>query len=162
MVVLSVADKKTNHHTTTNCNKNASESPDVALTNSSSSKIDPYYSADRDGLVLVDITVKDGKIDRIKQSEDKEEGESNGQLGTILDAKKGVCMPTFCDIHTHVDKSHTCERSRNESGSLAGADKSCEIDEIHWTEEELTLRMEFSLKTAYAHGTSAILSLIHI
>ena len=33
---------------------------------------------------------------------------------------------------------------RNESGSLAGADKSCEIDEIHWTEEELTLRMEFS------------------
>ena len=155
MVVLSVADK-TNHHTTTNCNKNASESPDVALTNSSSSKIDPYYSADRDGLVLVDITVKDGKIDRIKQSEDKEEGESNGQLGTILDAKKGVCMPTFCDIHTHVDKSHTCERSRNESGSLAGADKSCEIDEIHWTEEELTLRMEFSLKTAYAHGTSAI------
>ena len=65
-------------------------------------------------------------------------------------------MPTFCDIHTHVDKSHTCERSRNESGSLAGADKSCQIDEIHWTEEELTARMEFSLKTAYAHGTSAI------
>ena len=51
MVVLSVADK-TNHHTTTNCNKNASESPDVALTNSSSSKIDPYYSADRDGLEI--------------------------------------------------------------------------------------------------------------
>ena len=81
------------------------------------------------------------------------------QLGTILlDAKKGVCLPTFCDIHTHVDKSHTCERSRNESGSLAGADKSCQIDEIHWTEEELTARMEFSLKTAYAHGTSAIRS----
>ena len=120
MVVLSVADK-TNHHTTAIVIKML-PSPDVALTNSSSSKIDPYYSADRDGLVLVDITVKDGKIDRIKQSEDKEEGESNGQLGTILDAKKGVCMPTFCDIHTHVDNSQTCERSRNESGSLAGAD----------------------------------------
>ena len=63
MVVLSVADK-TNHHTTTRYSGCiASESPDVALTNSSSSKIDPYYSADRDGLVLVDITVKDGKID---------------------------------------------------------------------------------------------------
>ena len=140
--------------------------PEVALTNSSS-KIDralsSSYSGDRDGLVLIDITVKDGIIAQIKASssaeeeEEEEKGRNEQQLGTILlDAKKGVCMPTFCDIHTHVDKSHTCERSRNESGSLAGADKSCQIDEIHWTEEELTARMEFSLKTAYAHGTSAI------
>ena len=115
MVVLSVADKTTrSHHTTTNCNKNASESPDVASTNSSSSKIDPYYSADRDGLVLVDITVKDGKIDRIKQSEDKEEGESNGQLGTILDAKKGcVCQPSAISTLTWINRTPVNEVETN-------------------------------------------------
>jgi cytosine/adenosine deaminase-related metal-dependent hydrolase len=139
---------------------NGTKTDDV-LNSVSSSKGNPEVafgttnpSGDRDGLVLVDITVKDGIIARIKPSSEGEEEEE--EEGTVLDAKKGVCMPTFCDIHTHVDKSHTCERSRNESGSLAGADKSCQIDEIHWTEEELMARMEFSLKTAYAHGTSAI------
>ena len=112
MVVLSVADK-TNHHTTTKCNKNL-RNPDVALTNSSSSKIDPYYSADRDGLVLVDITVKDGKIDRIKQSEDKEEGESNGQLEQYSTRRKGcVCQPSAISTLTWINRTPVNEVETN-------------------------------------------------
>jgi len=153
VVLLSFAeDNGTKTDDVLNSVSSSKGTPEVAFrtTNPSSD-----YSGDRDGLVLVDITVKDGIIARIKPSFSSE-GEEEEEEGNVLDAKKGVCMPTFCDIHTHVDKSHTCERSRNESGSLAGADKSCQIDEIHWMEEELMARMEFSLKTAYAHGTSAI------
>ena len=48
--------------------------------------------------------------------------ETGGVL--ILDAQRGILCPTFADLHTHIDKGHTCERSRNPMGSLSGADAS--------------------------------------
>mgnify|MGYP002629844162 FL=1 len=126
---------------------------------------------DRDGLSTVNITILNGLISSIDPPEKEQEEEEvvttstddekkkksdDDDGGVILDLKNGICFPTFADLHTHIDKGHTCERSRNESGSLAGADESCQRDGEHWTEEELIKRMEFSLKTAYAHGTSIV------
>lgn len=111
---------------------------------------------DIDGLALVDIVIRDGKIAAVVPAGGGLS--SGGAAGELLevDVDGGMCWPTFSDIHTHIDKGHTCERSRNNSGSLAGADDSCAKDEVFWTREDVRRRMEFSLRSAYAHGTSAI------
>ena len=67
-----------------------------------------------------------------------------------------MCLPTFVDIHTHIDKAHTCERSRNLNGTLAGADAACANDFQHWTLEDAKRRMGFAIQCAYAYGTSAM------
>jgi len=54
------------------------------------------------------------------------------------------------------DKSHTCERSRNATGSLSGADRSTARDAALWSAADVEARMEFSLASAYAHGTAAL------
>ena len=80
-------------------------------------------------------------------------GSGGGGGGVVeVDLAGGMVWPTFLDLHTHVDKAHTCERSRNEDGSLDGAGVSCDSDEAHWTEDELRRRMHFALRCAYAHG----------
>jgi len=57
---------------------------------------------------------------------------------------------------TQTDKSHTCERSRNKYGSLSGADRSTARDAALWDEDDVVRRMDFSLRCAFAHGTSAL------
>lgn len=57
---------------------------------------------------------------------------------------------------TTTDKSHTCERSRNKYGSLSGADRSTARDAALWDEDDVARRMDFSLRCAFAHGTSAL------
>jgi cytosine deaminase len=54
------------------------------------------------------------------------------------------------------DKGHTTERSRNPNGSLSGADRSTARDAAFWDEADVRRRMDFSLRCAYAHGTSAL------
>ena len=108
--------------------------------------------ADHDGLVRVDIVIRDGKVLDISPAGTRDPPSDV----RVVDADGGMCWPTFSDIHTHIDKGHTCERSRNHSGSLAGADDSCAKDEAFWSQEDVRRRMEFSLKSAYAHGTSAV------
>ena len=76
--------------------------------------------------------------------------------GADVDLRGSLVWPTLLDMHTHIDKGHTCERSRNHDGSLDGAGVSVERDEVFWSEVELRRRMEFALRTAYAHGTCAI------
>jgi cytosine deaminase len=106
---------------------------------------------DRDGLSLVDIEIREGKIFAVVPA-----GIPRASNLRQVNVDGGMVWPTFVDIHCHVDKGHTCERTRNESGSLAGADDSCAKDETHWDHEDVRRRMEFSLKSAYVHGTSAI------
>lgn len=58
------------------------------------------------------------------------------------------------DIPT--DKGHTTERSRNPDGSLTGADRSTARDATFWDAADVVTRMDFSIRCAYAHGTSAL------
>ncbi|KAK9806482.1 hypothetical protein WJX73_001862 [Symbiochloris irregularis] len=67
-----------------------------------------------------------------------------------------MLWPCFCDLHTHIDKSHTCERSRNIDGSLSGADRSTAADAAFWDEDDVFRRMDFSISCAYHHGTVAL------
>jgi cytosine/creatinine deaminase len=75
---------------------------------------------------------------------------------STIDLKNKIIFPTFADLHTHIDKGHTTERSRNPDGSLTGADRSTAADANFWDADDVLRRMEFSIESAYAHGTSAL------
>mmetsp|Transcript_11593 Transcript_11593/g.27538 ORF Transcript_11593/g.27538 Transcript_11593/m.27538 type:complete len:169 (-) Transcript_11593:81-587(-) len=79
-----------------------------------------------------------------------------GEPPPVVDLSGGMVLPTFVDLHTHIDKGHTCERSPNPTGSLGGADQSTAADLRFWDLADVERRMEFSLRCAYAHGTSAL------
>ncbi|WP_420014026.1 cytosine deaminase [Tateyamaria sp.] len=75
----------------------------------------------------------------------------------VVDMKGAMVFPAFVDMHTHLDKGHIWPRTPNPDGSFHGAITSVSEDKPgRWNNEDLRARMEFSLKSAYAHGTRAI------
>jgi len=115
-----------------------------------------------DRLVSVDIEVQGGTVVGVKPATSACSKSKNllphlmSQRPTIVDLKGKMVFPTFVDLHTHIDKSHTTERSRNPDGSLSGADRSTAADAAFWDEDDVFRRMNFSVACAYAHGTSAL------
>lgn len=108
------------------------------------------WVADVDGVITADVQVQSGRLQSILPSGSSE------TAGICVDMQHSMMFPTFVDIHTHIDKSHTCERSRNDDGSLTGADRSTASDSYQWNTEDLKRRMDFAVQSAYAHGTSAL------
>jgi len=114
-----------------------------------------------DRLVSVDIEVQGGTVVGVKPATPSSSKSSllpplMSRRPTIIDLKGKMVFPTFVDLHTHIDKSHTTERSRNPDGSLSGADRSTAADAAFWDEDDVFRRMNFSVACAYAHGTSAL------
>lgn len=107
-----------------------------------------------DSLALVDIHVVEGIVVGIHAARGSA-AYANHDVG-IVDLRHGMVLPTFVDLHTHIDKAQTGERSRNADGTLSGADRSTASDAEFWNQDDVYRRMDFSLKCAYAHGTSAL------
>ncbi len=94
-------------------------------------------------LIRTDIRIADGKI------------AATG--GTPIDLKRAMLFPAFVDMHTHLDKGHIWDRAPNPDGTFLGAITTVAADRTaNWTAEDVRARMEFGLRCAYAHGTSAI------
>jgi len=73
------------------------------------------------------------------------------------DCDGGILMPAFVDMHTHLDKGHIWTRTPNLDGTFASALAQTGRDRAaHWTAEDVSRRMDFSLRCALAHGTAAI------
>ncbi|BAQ59891.1 cytosine deaminase [Geminocystis sp. NIES-3708] len=106
-----------------------------------------FISDTRENLCLCDIQIEKGKIIKIIKA-------SNNTIG--IDLQKGIVLPCFVDIHTHLDKGHIFERSPNLQSDFKTALETVKKDAIFWDEEDLYKRMEFGLKCSYAHGTIAI------
>lgn len=106
-----------------------------------------FISETRENLCLCDIQIEKGKITQIIAT-------SSDTIG--IDLQKGIVVPCFVDIHTHLDKGHIFERSPNLQGDFKTALETVKKDAIFWDEEDLYKRMEFALKCSYAHGTIAI------
>lgn len=105
--------------------------------------------ADFEGLVRLDLEIRDGRIARLAPIGSAPAGAI--QLGG------GLVWPGFVDIHTHLDKGHIWPRSPNPDGSFLGAASSTASDRAaHWTAEDVRQRMEFGLQCAYAQGTVAV------
>lgn len=107
--------------------------------------------ADPTSLLAMDLKVVDGKLLEVAP------GGSMVGLEPGLDLDKGLVLPAFVDLHTHLDKGHIWPRKANPDGSFMGALTAVGEDRIdYWSADDLRARMEFSLKCAYAHGTAAI------
>ncbi|KAL4442940.1 hypothetical protein ABPG77_008431 [Micractinium sp. CCAP 211/92] len=110
-----------------------------------------------DNLAHLDIEVVDARITALHPAGHAAAAGRRGRSqGAAVDLKGKMVLPCFADLHTHIDKGHTTERSRNPNGSLSGADRSTARDAAFWDEQDVYRRMDFSLRCAYAHGTSAL------
>ncbi|MGR8927054.1 cytosine deaminase (plasmid) [Rhizobium leguminosarum] len=104
-----------------------------------------------EGLATVDIVISDGMIAAIRPA-----GAAPADYARI-DLKDGMVWPCFADTHTHLDKGHIWPRQANPDGSFMGALDAVRADrEANWSAADVKRRMEFSLRSAYAHGTSLI------
>ena len=110
-----------------------------------------FAARDREGLIYADIIIADGKIEKILPA-----GTAPADLPKA-DMLGGMVWPCFADMHTHLDKGHIWDRRSNPDGSFIGALNNVRADrEKNWSADDVRARMEFSLKTAYAHGTKLI------
>jgi cytosine deaminase len=106
---------------------------------------------DQDGLAPASLLIEAGLIAEIAA------GDSPLADATpIVHLDGGIVVPTFTDIHTHLDKGHIWQRQRNLDGSFASALLACGADRPRWSAKDVRARMQFALACAYAHGTSAI------
>jgi cytosine deaminase len=111
--------------------------------------VDAKLSGDSDGLALVDISVADGKIVSFAAT--------NEPSPSAVDLAGRIVLPCFIDCHTHIDKGHIWPRTPNPDGTFPSALDSAARDRVaRWNAKDVERRMEFSLKCAYAHGTSAL------
>jgi len=99
------------------------------------------------GLEQVDIVISDGRIASIAPH----------QPGPGRDLDRGLVLPAFVDIHTHIDKGHIWPRKQNPDGTWLGALLAVQTDRVGlWSKTDVGRRMDFALRSAYAHGTAAI------
>ena len=104
---------------------------------------------DADGLILADLTIAGGKIASIVPH--------NPATSAAIDLAGRIVFPCFVDCHTHIDKGHIWPRKPNPDGTFMGALVSSGDDRAQrWNADDLSRRMDFSLRSAYAHGTKAI------
>ena len=99
------------------------------------------------GVERVDIGIADGKIASITPT----------LPGPGRNMDGGLVLPAFVDIHTHLDKGQIWPRKENPDGTWLSALLAVNSDRVGlWSADDVRRRMEFSLRSAYAHGTAAI------
>ncbi|HZZ25112.1 MAG TPA: cytosine deaminase [Roseiarcus sp.] len=113
---------------------------------------EPLPPLDFDGFAIVDILVDEGAIAKIVPTGVLDFGDASevAMSGRIV-------LPLFVDVHTHLDKGHIWRRKRNPIGNFASALAANIQDRAaNWSAADVAARMEFSLRCAFAHGTTAI------
>jgi cytosine deaminase len=113
---------------------------------------DKHGAGTSDGLVRLDVTIRDGHIDTIVGA-----GQETNSALPAVDLDGGMLWPCFTDMHTHLDKGHIWRRQPNPDGSFDGALAAAATDRAaNWSAADVAQRMDFSLRCAYAHGTAVI------
>ncbi len=110
--------------------------------------------ADRLGesLAHVDLEIEAGYISQIQPAGRPDAGDR-----PAVDLSRKQVWPCFIDMHTHLDKGHTWERSPNPDRTFDSALEVIRTDaDKFWDADDLYRRMMFGLKCSYAHGTRAI------
>jgi cytosine deaminase len=124
----------------------------------------PGVQATADGLVVVDIAIRDGLVaEVVANGEALASGRTSlpperaGAPLPSISLRRGLVWPCPVDMHTHLDKGHTWERAQNPDGTFDGAIRTVMADRAaHWSAEDVRRRMEFGLRCSYAHGTKAV------
>lgn len=74
----------------------------------------------------------------------------------VFDLQQAVVFSAFVDPHTHLDKGDLLAVGATAQRNLFAAIDAVRADYARWTHAELTARIDFGLRTAYAHGTRAL------
>lgn len=113
----------------------------------------PGTAAGPDGLVRVDLVIRDGVVTSILPT-----GTDTPDADLpAFDLDGGIALPRLVDVHTHLDKGHIWPRRPNPDGSFMGAlDSVAEDRAANWSADDVEARMDFALRCAFAHGTGAI------
>jgi cytosine deaminase len=72
------------------------------------------------------------------------------------DARGGLLLPCFVDIHTHIDKSHVVGETGAVDGDLFAAIERMAVHRAGWTADRVAARMQRALGEAWGHGTRAL------
>ncbi|HXW20272.1 MAG TPA: cytosine deaminase [Roseiarcus sp.] len=116
------------------------------------SLLEGRFPADREGLARIDLLVEDGRIAALAPAGSIPAGDR-----PRLELGGSIALPLFVDAHTHLDKGHIWPRAPNPDGSFATALQTVKADRAaNWTAEDVSQRMEFALRCAFAHGSTAI------
>jgi len=103
-----------------------------------------------EGLAEIDLLIDDGRIAAAGRGAAEADAET-----PRLSLGLKIVLPTFVDAHTHLDKGHIWPRAPNVARDFPCALQTVADDrEARWTSSDVAARMEFSLRAAYAHGTS--------
>ncbi|WP_246660521.1 amidohydrolase family protein [Nitratireductor sp. XY-223] len=70
----------------------------------------------------------------------------------------GVVLPLMSDIHVHLDKTYTVDRTGSGAASLFDAIDRMDADKALWTPQDIRARAARALEKAYAHGVSVMRS----
>ena len=112
----------------------------------------PEGPLDFDGFATVDILVDEGAIAKIAPAGAADFGDAPQ---VALSGR--IVLPLFVDAHTHIDKGHIWRRKRNPVGDFPSAlAAAIEDRSANWNPADVAARMEFSLRSAYAYGTTAL------
>lgn len=113
--------------------------------------VEGFNALATEGLVRADVVIESGFVSAILPA-----GSAPQEIAKS-DLREGMVWPCFADVHTHLDKGHIWARSSNPDGTFMGALQAVGNDRAaYWSADDVRKRMEFSLRSAYAHGTSVI------
>ena len=73
-----------------------------------------------------------------------------------FDLDGATVLTRFVDPHVHLDKGDLLAMGLQPAESLMDAVAAVRADYARWTEDELRQRIDFGLRTAFAHGTRAL------
>lgn len=111
----------------------------------------PPFDGNRTKSWVANIGILDGRIAFISDAL------KSDHPGPRIDLAGRMVWPRFADIHTHLDKGHVLYRTGLAGGTLDGAISVISADRAaHWNSDDLKLRMNFGLQSAYHYGSSLI------
>ena len=103
---------------------------------------------------LVALQLRDGKIAQVLPQAEFDALPRNDV--PVLDLDGSTVLPAFVDPHTHLDKGDLCAAGLAPERDLFDAIARVRGDYVHWSAAELSRRIDFALRSAYAHGTRAL------
>lgn len=88
-----------------------------------------------------DISIAAGRIEHLDASSSE---------------RGGFVTPLLADVHVHLDKTFTIDRTAGKVTSLFDAIELMQRDKAHWSEDDVRRRATRALEDAYMHGVGAM------
>ncbi|MED1563373.1 hypothetical protein AJ85_10840 [Alkalihalobacillus alcalophilus ATCC 27647 = CGMCC 1.3604] len=112
-----------------------------------------------------ELFVENGRIKQLVQYEDKIEGGKQFDFKGLMQAEQTnasydlngrVVLPTFADIHMHLDKSHSLPYVGNQSGTLLEAVQNYKQAAPTFSDAQIKARIRKTALSALKYGTTTI------